>query len=105
MLAKHGWKETRRERGKGETCTRVTGVGIGLGGALGDFEGILGDDLVQGILAAAEEFAGIAMAGKRGQFPADLWIGNGSSPTRGHEPETPRAARRSIQFRRSGIVR
>ena len=43
--------------------TRVTGVGIRLDGTFGDFEVILVGDLVQGVLAAAEELAGIAVAG------------------------------------------
>ena len=41
----------------------VAFVCVGLETALGDLEGGLGDDLVQGIGAAAEVFAGVAVAG------------------------------------------
>ena len=47
---------------QGQGCTRVTAVGVGLGGTLGDLQSALGGDLVEGEFAAAEDFAGIAMA-------------------------------------------
>jgi hypothetical protein len=48
----------------GRENTRVTGVGVRLEivAAFGELESGLGDDLIQGICAAAEDFAGIAMA-------------------------------------------
>ena len=60
-----GWPRGReiREGGRkgGRGRTRVTSVGIRLGGALGDLEGVLGDDLVEGVFAAAEQLAGVTM--------------------------------------------
>lgn len=58
----------RKKGGKGRTGVAV--VGVGLGGALCDFEIAFVGHLVEGVLAAAEELAGVAMAvgkgGKRG---------------------------------------
>lgn len=42
--------------------TRVTGVGIGLSGALGDVQVIFASNLVVCVFAAAEELAGVAVA-------------------------------------------
>lgn len=44
--------------------TRVTLVGVALKGlaTLGDLEGVLGDDLVEGVGTATEDLAGVAVA-------------------------------------------
>ena len=44
--------------------TRVTGVGIRLCSALGDVQIAFSSDLVERVLAAAEDLAGVAMAVK-----------------------------------------
>lgn len=55
---------TMESRWIGRESTRVSGVGVGLEvvTAFGELESGLGDDLIQGVCAAAEDFAGIAMA-------------------------------------------
>lgn len=47
---------------RGSRLTRVTGVGIGLGFTLGNFEGVLVDDLIEGAFTTAENLAGPAVA-------------------------------------------
>lgn len=44
--------------------TRVAVVGVGFGGAFGDFEVVFVAHLVEGAFGAAEEFAGVAVAGR-----------------------------------------
>ena len=44
------------------TLTRVSLVGIRLGGTLGDLKVLLADDLVESIFTAAEDLASIAVA-------------------------------------------
>ncbi len=59
-----GWGEGRGKM-EGEV-TRVTLVGVGFERALCDFQIAFGGHLVEGVFAAAEEFAGVAMAVGRG---------------------------------------
>jgi hypothetical protein len=46
-----------------DVFARVAVVGVGFQAAFGDFKGGFGDDLVEGVGAATEVFAGVAMAG------------------------------------------
>ena len=54
----------------GGEFTGIAGVSVRLGGALGDLDVALVRHLVQGVFAAGEEFAGIAVASEASQ----LWI-------------------------------
>ena len=45
-----------------DTLAGIAVVGVGLCAALGDAQGVLRDDLVEGVGAAAELFAGVAVA-------------------------------------------
>lgn len=60
-----------------DSIAGVAGVGVGFQGAFGDLDGVFGDDLVQGVGAAAEGFARVAVAEDmgfvvEGDVPFDL---------------------------------
>lgn len=60
-LGGRGWIEGKKGRERGNT--RITVVGVGFEFALCDVQGGFVGDGVQGVCAAAEQFAGVAMAG------------------------------------------
>ena len=90
--------------------TRVALVGVCLDVPLGDLQVLLAGDLVEGVLATAEELAGIAMAIQLlacydGLSSTGCGLLESEGRTRGYGPESPWGAPRSTRSGRSGTCR